>query len=295
MQVNTTYEPYSHEPEYIEANRALLDTLPIDGVKRVLDLACGTGLLSNQLFQIKPDITVNGVDLSKESLDIGRKEFTEKGMLVDSQAELDKAAAENRSAIMMVEGSAMELTFPEDTFQLAMMGNAIHLMPDKDQFLQGVYRVLAPGGHFTFNSVFFAGTYEEGTEPFWTDWLREAVNVLNEKNAARVAAGEKPVPRQRGKSGHAFDKGWLTPEGWKETLERNGFQVERVYKRSVPISQRGLELVGAYGGLAEVLMSGYPVEIASECLQEAAGRAFRNFGIKEVERYWLEVTAVKPE
>jgi len=295
MQVNTTYEPYSHEPEYIEANRALLDTLPIDGVKRVLDLACGTGLLSNQLFQIKPDITVNGVDLSKESLDIGRKEFTEKGMLVDSQEELDKAAAENRSAIMMVEGSAMELTFPADTFQLAMMGNAIHLMPDKDQFLQGVYRVLAPGGHFTFNSVFFAGTYEEGTEPFWTDWLREAVNVLNEKNAARVAAGEKPFPRQRGKSGHAFDKGWLTPEGWKETLERNGLNVERVYKRSVPISQRGLELVGAYGGLAEVLMSGYPVEIASECLQEAAGRAFKNFDIKEIERYWLEVTAVKPE
>ena len=76
MQVNTTYEPYAQEPEYIEANRALLDTLPIEGVKRVLDLACGTGLLSDQLFQIKPDITVNGVDLSKESLDIGRKDFT---------------------------------------------------------------------------------------------------------------------------------------------------------------------------------------------------------------------------
>ena len=294
MQVNTTYEPYAQEPEYIEANRALLDTLPIEGVKRVLDLACGTGLLSDQLFMIKPDITVNGVDLSKESLDIGRKDFTEKGLLVETQEELDKAAAENRSAIMMVEGSATELTHPDNTFQLAMMGNAIHLMPDKDQFLQGVNRVLAPGGRFTFNSVFFAGTYEEGSEPFWTDWMREAVNVLMEKNAARVEAGEKPIPRKRGKSGHAFDKGWLTPEGWKDALERNGFEVERVYKRSVPISQRGLELVGAYGGLAEVLMSGYPVQIASECLQEAAGRAFRNFGIKEVERFWLEVTAVKP-
>jgi len=51
--------------------------------------------------------------------------------------------------------------------------------------------------------------------------------------------------------------------------------------------------VGAYCGLAEVLMSGYPVDIASECLQEAAGRAFNNLGLTEVDRYWLEVTATK--
>lgn len=293
MQVISTYEPYAEEPEYIEANRALLDTLPMEGVSRVLDLACGTGLLTNQLFQIKPDITVYGVDLSKESLDIGRKNFSKAGLLVESQEQLDAAAANDKSAYMMVEGSAMELPQADETFQLAMMGNAIHLMPNKDDFLQGVNRVLTPGGRFTFNSVFFTGTYEEGTEALWTEWMKEAVNILAEKNAARLAAGEKPISRKRGKSGHAFDKGWLSPEGWQEVLERNGFKVERVYKRNVAISQRGLELVGAYAGLAEVLMSGYPVDIASECLQEAAGRAFRNLGVTEVPRYWLEMTAVK--
>ena len=91
MQVITTYEPYSEEPEYIEANRDLLNTLPMDGVSRVLDLACGTGLLTDQLFQIKQGITVNGVDLSRESLDIGRRKFREKGLLVETQDELDRA------------------------------------------------------------------------------------------------------------------------------------------------------------------------------------------------------------
>jgi hypothetical protein len=85
----------------------------------------------------------------------------------------------------------------------------------------------------------------------------------------------------------------MDPDEWEQALVRNGFSVTRVYKRPIAISQRGLELVGAYGGLAEVLMSGYPVKIASECLQEAAGRAFRNLGMQEVIRYWLEVTAVK--
>ena len=98
MQVISTYEPYAEEPEYIAANRALLDTLSIEGVNRVLDLACGTGLLTNQLFQIKPDITVYGVDLSKESLDIGRKNFSKAGLLVESQEELDEAAASGKSA-----------------------------------------------------------------------------------------------------------------------------------------------------------------------------------------------------
>jgi len=65
-------------------------------------------------------------------------------------------------------------------------------------------------------------------------------------------------------------------------------------RRDGTISQRGLELVGAYGGLAEVLMSGYPVEVASECLQRAAGRAFERLGIESVPRNWLEVVATKP-
>jgi hypothetical protein len=85
----------------------------------------------------------------------------------------------------------------------------------------------------------------------------------------------------------------MTPEQWEEELRQNGFDVIQNYKRLVTISQRGLETVGAYSGLAEVLMSGYPVEIASECLQEAAGRTFKNLGITEIPRYWLEITAVK--
>jgi ubiquinone/menaquinone biosynthesis C-methylase UbiE len=291
MQVNTSYEPYSQEPEYIEANRALLTTLPAQPIHRVLDLACGTGLMSDLLLEIKPGIVVNGVDISTESLDIGRRLFRDRGLLVDSQDALDAAAQAGKSAVLLKEGSATDLPFADATFDLAMMGNAIHLMPDKDAFLQGVARVLVPGGLFTFNSVFFTGTFAEGTEPLYTEWMKEAVVLLNEKNVARMKAGEKPIPRQRGKAGHAFDKGWMDPDEWAQALTRNGFEVDRVYKRPVAISQRGLELVGAYGGLAEVLMSGYPVDIASECLQEAAGRAFEKLAMTEVTRYWLEVTA----
>ncbi len=293
MKVDTTYEPYSQEPEYIEANRALLATLPLDGVHRVLDLACGTGLLSDLLLGMKPGLAINGVDLSAESLNIGRRLFRERGILAETQDELEAAASKGDSAIRLVEGSADELDFADATFDMGMMGNAIHLMPDKDKFLAGVSRVLKPGAPFIFNSVFFTGTFAEGTEALYTEWMKEAVMILNDRNARLKAEGKPPIPRKRGQAGRAFDKDWKSPEQWAEALEKAGLKVTRTYKRPIPITQRGLELVGAYGGLAEVLMSGYPVQIASECLQEAAGRAYKKLGLTEVTRYWLEMTAEK--
>ncbi len=295
MEVVTTYEPYAQEPEYIGANKALLETLPVDTVHRVLDLACGTGLMSDLLMQIRGDnsVIVNGIDLSDESLEIGRRQFREKGLLAESEEQLVAAADAGRSAIHMVQGSAMDLPFADNTFDLAMIGNAIHLMPDKDLFVQNVQRVLKPGAPFTFNSVFFTGTFGEGSEPVYTEWMKGAVLMLNEKNAALLKEGKPAIKRVRGKFGKAFDKDWKTPEGWSELLEKHGFEIDRVYKRPIPITQRGLELVGAYGGLAEVLMTGYPVDVASECLQYAVGPAFEKMGVTEVTRYWLEVTGVK--
>jgi len=293
MEVNTTYEPYSQEPEYIETNRDLLLTLDLGPVQRVVDLACGTGLLSDLLLQIKPTLAIYGTDISRESLDIGRRQFQEKGLLAADLAAWHAAAAAGKGTVLMIEGSADTVAMDSGIFDMGMIGNAIHLMPDKNKFLQEVRRLLKPGAPFLFNSVFFTGTFVEGTEGIFAEWMKEAVSILNTKNEALKAAGQKPIMRVRGKAGKAFDKGWLSPEEWAALLEQNGFQVTRNYKRSVPISQRGLELVGAYGGLAEVLMSGYPVEVASECLQAAVEPAFKTLGVSEAPRYWLEMTAVK--
>lgn len=294
MDVNTTYEPFAEEPEYIRANADFLATLDLDRVRTVVDLACGTGLLAGLLLDRKPELRVWGVDLSAESLAIARRRFAEAGRLAAGPDDMAAAGRDGRGAAWFEEGSADDLAFADASFDLATMGNAIHLMPDKDRFLAEVGRVLAPGGRFAFNSVFFVGTFADGTEAVYTEWLKQAVTVLAEMNEARRRAGEPPIPRRRGTAGHAFDKGWLAPEAWAAKLAAAGFEIERNDKRTVAITRRGLELVGAYGGLAEVLMSGYPVEIASACLQEGARRAFDALGIAEVPRHWLEITAVKP-
>jgi ubiquinone/menaquinone biosynthesis C-methylase UbiE len=292
MKVNTTYEPYSQEPEYIEANRLLLQQLQLERVHKVLDLACGTGLLTDLLLQMKPGLDVTGIDLSAESLGIARAMFREQGVLIEDGAG-EASQANGRGRVRLIEGSADDLQFPAASFDLVMIGNAIHLMPDKDRFLRAVARVLKPGGSFTFNSVFYSGTFAPGSETIYAEWMKEAMLELNARNEALRRAGKPTIPRVRGKAGRAFDKGWLSGKEWQAKLAEHGLRVTRNYDCPMTISQRGLELVGAYGGLAEVLMSGYPVEIASECLQVAVGRAFKTLGVHEVARNWLQVIAVR--
>jgi ubiquinone/menaquinone biosynthesis C-methylase UbiE len=288
VEVNTTYEPYAKEPEYIETNKALIDQIDLAGVARVADLACGTGLISGLLLDRAPRLAICGIDLDAEQIGIARRTFAEKGRLADG---LDAWRNDGAGRAHFQAGSADTLPLRDGEVDLVTMGNAIHLMPDKDRFLAEVARVLRPGGRFIFNSVFFVGTFPAGSEPLYNEWLKQSVMVLDEMNKARVANGELPVPRVRNKGGRAFSKGWLSDAGWSEKLRAAGFAVESTGVREMLISRRGLQLVGAYGGLAEVLMSGYPVDVASACLMQGADRAFDLMGVESVPRNWLEVKA----
>jgi hypothetical protein len=145
-----------------------------------------------------------------------------------------------------------------------------------------------------FNSVFFVGTFVPGTEALFTEWIKEAVLVLEEINKKRAQAGQPPVARERNKGGRAFAKDWLSQDGWRARLEKAGFTNVLIGTRAKPITRTSLRLVAPYSGLATVLMSGYPLEISSVCLAEAADRAFDRLGINEVPRLWLEVSAARP-
>jgi len=292
MNVNCTYEPYSQQAEYLEANRELLQTLPLESVSQVLDLACGTGIMSSLLFELKPQVSIIGVDISVESLSIGRKKFAEQGILAENIAAFKQAEAKGKGTILILEGNAENLPFEPESFDLVMMGGAIHLLRDKANLLKSVKKVLRTPGFFTFNTAYYIGTYTEGTESFYSEWLKEALVVMEEKNNARRAAGEKPFLRKRGTVSRAFDKGWMSPEQWQELLNQNGMKTIRSEQRTVIMPQSGFESLVGYGELAKVLMSGYPVDVAGDCLQVAARRTFEKRGLTELPRRWYENTSV---
>jgi ubiquinone/menaquinone biosynthesis C-methylase UbiE len=288
--VDTGYEPYSEDPDYIAVNRALVNSIDLDGVERVADLACGTGLLCGLLIERKPSLAVCGIDLDPHQIEIARRKLAAHCRIADDLAEWRASGA--GAAHLRVE-NVEQLPFADCEIDLVLMGNAIHLIADRASFLVEARRVLVPGGALAFNSVFFVGTFAAGTEPLYTEWLKQALARLEQMNQERARQGLPPVPRRRGQVGPAFSKGWLSPEVWQAELEEAGFRVELNSKRETRITRNGLKLVGAYGGLAKVLMSGYPVEVSSVCLQAGAEAAFDALGLTEVPRYWLEMTAVR--
>lgn len=295
MNLDTSYSTYSSEPAYIAANTHLLSHLPNEPVHTVLDLACGTALFSRLLLAGQADCQIVGMDISTESLDIGRRLLTEEGLLASSAQELAEREREKRNGVWLREHSADELDdFAEDSVDLVIMGNAIHLLPDKPKLLRGILRVLKPGGRFAFNSVFFKGTIPPEAEALFADWMREAVLHVQSINAERLARGEAQIPRVRGQGGRAFTKGWMSGQEWSSLMGEIGFQPIEWWLHPSGINEECLAAVGAYKGLSEVLMSGYPLDVASEALAVGAHRLFAQRGIRELPRLWLEVVGQKP-
>ena len=206
MDVDTTYEPYSQDPGYIAANKALVENIDLSDVNKVADLACGTGLLSQTMLKAKPSLAICGVDLDDVQVGIAGRHFADMGATLGSLEEYRAAGAKGENTVHLRVHSAMELPFEDNEVDLVVMGNAIHLMPSKPDFLTEVARVLRPGGRLAFNSVFYVGTFPPGSEAVFGEWMKEAALVLAELNAERREKGEAPIPRQRGKGGARFPK-----------------------------------------------------------------------------------------
>ena len=276
FELNRTYEPYSNDPHYIEGNRDFIQRLQIGAPTRVLDLAAGIGTLSRLLRKRLPEVPIVCVDLSHDG------NVVSKGLF----------AADNATGVDFVTASADALPLRDDCVDAVMMGHSIHMIDDADALLRGIRRVLRTGGMFAFNTSFYAGTFCEGTDTIYHDWTREALAYIQRHDARLKAQGKPGVKRKRGKVAAAFSRPWPTVEEWRERLDRHGFTLRAEHVRTVPLTQRSFESIAAYAGFTEVLLSGYPVEIASEALQAAAGPTLAAAGVEEVPRYWLEIEAV---
>ncbi|MGF1479749.1 MAG: class I SAM-dependent methyltransferase [Cyanophyceae cyanobacterium] len=106
-----------------------LQGLPLDRDTAVLDLCCGAGQTTQILVQYSQNVT--GLDVSPVAL---------------------KRAAAKVPQAQYVEGRAQELPFDRQTFDLVHASVALHEMDvdELQQLFQEVYRVLKPGGTFTF-------------------------------------------------------------------------------------------------------------------------------------------------
>src|SRR5262249_18408310 len=100
---------------------------------RVLDVGCGIGGPARYLAHTH-GCRVDGIDLTPELIETGRV-LTERCKLADR--------------VMLQVGNALELPYPDQTFDVVWCQNITMNIADKAGFLTGIFRVLKPGGLFT--------------------------------------------------------------------------------------------------------------------------------------------------
>jgi ubiquinone/menaquinone biosynthesis C-methylase UbiE len=286
---NTSYEAFAHEPNYIAVNRGLIDTLPLCGVMQVLDLACGTGLLGALLSQRWSNHFHDSSDASR-SFDLISLDLS-----VDQLRSAARGVVEHLPGTALVAAARAEaVPLRSGSFDTLMIGNAIQLFDDKPAAVAEAFRVLRHGGVLAFNTSFYSGTFAPGTERFYISWVALALSIIRSASAERERRGLPPIRRVRTPTERAFARTWLSADEYSSLLRSAGFLVQVENERTIILTRRSLEAIGAYSGLATVLLAGYPVELAAAALSEAAGRALNEAGLDGVPRYWLEMVAVKP-
>ncbi|MFE8702238.1 demethylmenaquinone methyltransferase [Cytobacillus sp. FJAT-54145] len=105
--------------------------MQVEKGKKALDVCCGTAdwtiALANEVGKTGE---VVGLDFSKNMLKIGE----------------EKVKNLNLDQVTLMHGNAMELPFPDDTFDYVTIGFGLRNVPDYLQVLKEMNRVLKPGG-----------------------------------------------------------------------------------------------------------------------------------------------------
>ena len=104
--------------------------------ERVLDLACGTGIVARHAaIEVAPSGRVTGLDFNA-------------GMLAVARAAPAPAAG---ARIDWVEGSAVAMDLPNESFDVNLCQQGLQFFPDRAAALRETLRVLVPGGRALFS------------------------------------------------------------------------------------------------------------------------------------------------
>lgn len=124
------YEPF-WQAQLRPAQSRLLKLADLQPGERILDVACGTGLVTFPAAKaVVPEGSIVGTDLSEGMIEMARQIATKRGV--------ENVVFEHMDA------EALEL--PDGTFDAALCSLGLMYMPDPVQALREMRRVLRPGG-----------------------------------------------------------------------------------------------------------------------------------------------------
>jgi SAM-dependent methyltransferase len=114
----------------------LLETAALQAGERVLDVACGTGLIARLAAeQVGPTGSVTAIDIAPDMIDVARATPSPGGAPIDWHV-----------------GDATALALPDDSYDVVLCQMGLIFMEDRPAALAEMRRVLAAGGRLVVNT-----------------------------------------------------------------------------------------------------------------------------------------------
>ncbi len=265
-----SFTKFSRNSFYEGLNAQLVDMADISKDKRIVDLACGTGAVTN--------LIIERLNNARESVVIA----------VDHSAGALKQAMENlkdrRDAAIhfvhsQVEGLSGSLKESVDT---VVFCNAIHYIPDKDALLEDISKSLNPGGKFAFNTSFYEGSHPPESLEYYRKWMFKSMRILRREYGMKPTRTRKVESRKQ-----------LSVDQYRELLEKHGMTIVRQNIETVQVPIEGWLDISGFSDFIEGTLPGVPLKEASAALQSGVHQTFEEMNITHVPRSWLGIIAVR--
>ncbi|MBY0145476.1 demethylmenaquinone methyltransferase [Neobacillus niacini] len=117
--------------QHIKWRKDTMKRMNVKPGSKALDVCCGTGDWTIALAEaVGPSGEVNGLDFSQNMLNVGLEKVKNLGL----------------NQVTLIHGNAMELPFPDNSFDYVTIGFGLRNVPDYLQVLKEMHRVVKPGG-----------------------------------------------------------------------------------------------------------------------------------------------------
>ncbi|KAL8721633.1 MAG: hypothetical protein Q9225_001722 [Loekoesia sp. 1 TL-2023] len=215
----------SYEQRTLECSRDIAKHLifaapQVAAGSRVLDNACGTGIVTSELLKTYTDLHIDAVDFSDGMMDVIRP-------MVQQQGWTDR--------VTIAKMNGMDLKLEDGIFDVSFTNFAIFFFPDPSKGVKELYRTLKPGGTAALSAWQYFG---------WLPVLHEIQRwVKPDDPPFAVPMLEK----------------WHKKETMVETLKAGGFlgsKIRMSLQEVMYLDDNIEELAGSLTGLMEPMMKG---------------------------------------
>lgn len=262
----------AQRPIYEAGPRWLIDRCQIGERSRVVDLGCGSGIVTQMLleqFKESPEFRVIAIDPSPWELEIAQSRISDE-------------------RVTFILGRAQDaLSIVKDPVDAVFLCSVLHQIPlaERRSVLAEGFALVRPGGFIGANTLFFDGGIDAPTRLFHLRWIVETRNYLTRAGISWTLPEKAPIALQR-----------LSPEQHYNLFQSVGCDeicIEEVQQEWFVEDWEALSKYSVF--IQGALSPDIDLDIGSRALIEGVRAAYTGLGIDSVRRGWLHCVARRPQ